>query len=74
MCVPPHTSVLHVLVSVQRESPPSSVSPLQLLSIPSHISGACLSPGTQLSTTAPLTHVVAPVEAQGPWPQVVVTD
>jgi len=47
---------------------------LQLLSIPSQISGACLSPGTQLSTTAPLTQLVAPVDAQGPWPQVVGTD
>jgi hypothetical protein len=53
---------------------PSSTLPSQLLSIESAQTSIDGVPGTQLSTTVPLTHDVDPVAAQAPIPHDVPTE
>ena len=62
-------SLLQSTVSEQSDTPSQSLSRVSLqVSSPLGSVGA---PGTQLSCTVPLTHWVAPIEAQTPIPQVV---
>jgi hypothetical protein len=57
---------------VATETYPSSTWPLQLSSIPLQVvSVAPGFPGRHESTTCPSTHVVIPVDAQAPIPQLV---